>query len=225
MSAPLHRDERSTRPRRVGKWVIIASISVSILCIGTTLAGVAIHLVAPATLHAWADVGQAFGVWAAVASTAGFAVLIFTVLAQREDLRTQQDDLRQQRTALAKVQEDLHCNAEVGLSMFHLNLLEIGIRNPRLASVWPSGDTDPPEDVRSMHMYCTLILEGVWLNIRAGRYDNDDARAQLRYFFTSIAFREYWSATKTKRLMALAENGPEAAFFRLAEEVYRERRS
>ncbi|MFB9406955.1 DUF6082 family protein [Dactylosporangium matsuzakiense] len=47
-------------------------------------------------------------------------------------------------------------------------------------------------------------------------------RAQLRYFFTSRAFREYWSATRTKRLVAIADNGPEAAFFRLAEEVYRE---
>ncbi|MFI5915961.1 DUF6082 family protein [Dactylosporangium sp. NPDC051541] len=222
MSAPLYRDDRSADSQRTRRWVVIASISASMLCVGTALAGVVIQVVAPSTLHAWADVGQAFGIWAAVASTAGFALLVFTVLAQREDLRTQQEDLRRQRTALTRVEEHLRCNAEVGLSMFHLNLLEIGIRHPRLASVWPSGDINVSEDLRGTQMYCTLILEGVWLNIRAGRYDSEDARAQLRYFFTSPAFREYWSATKTKRLMAIAENGPEAAFFRLAEEVFRE---
>lgn len=197
-------------------------MSVTMPCIGTAVGGVVIEVVAPSTLRAWADIGQAFGIWAAVASTAGFALLVFTVLTQREDLRAQQEDLRQQRAAVNHVQASLHSQVDVSLSMFHMNLLEIGIRHPQLASVWPTGDVSVSDDMRGKHMYCTLILEGVWLNIRAGRYDDDDVRAQLRYFFASPAFRDYWSVTKAKRLVAITEHGPEAEFFGLAEEVYRE---
>src|SRR5262249_28263030 len=178
--------------------------------------------VSPASLQAWADVGQAFGAISAVIASAALVAVIVTFYAQQSEMRSQRAELKSQSATLARSGKELQCSSETGLSMFHLNLVKLSIENPHLAEVWPANDPTLQDNVNQQFLYCTLILEGVWLNARTGRYKEADVRANVRYLFTSPVFRQYWRATRSKRALAVATEGPESWFFEVVDEIYEE---
>jgi hypothetical protein len=174
----------------------------------------------PATLHTWADLGQAFGALSAVVAVAALGAFVLTFAAQQRETRENRRELQMQRQALARSERELHCAAETGLSMFHFKLLTLSIDNPNLAAVWPTAEPHLPHEVNQQYLYCTLILEGVWLNARAGRFNDDDIRAAVTYFFTSAVFRRYWQSFRAKRGVVAAMDGPESRYFSIVDEVY-----
>jgi hypothetical protein len=173
-------------------------------------------------LRRWADVGQACGVFSAVAAVAALAAFAVTFTAQQREAREHRAELTLQRQALADSERRLHCTAETGLSMFHFNLIALSIENPNLAAVWPTSGADAPEQLSQQYLYCTLILEGVWLNARVGRFNETDVRASVRYLLTSEVFRGYWQAFRSKREMAASTDGPESLYFSIVDELYAE---
>jgi hypothetical protein len=75
-------------------------------------------------------------------------------------------------------------------------------------------------EVNQRHLYCNAILDGVWLNERTGRFGNTDVRAAVGYLLTNEAFRDYWVSTREKRLLASTNDGPEARYFRVIDELF-----
>jgi|SRR6266516_223105 len=173
----------------------------------------------PSDLQVWAALGQA--VSAAVALVA-LGAFVFTFAAQQREAREHRIELQLQRQALVNSERELHCASETGLSMYHFKLLELSIANPHLATVWPTSDPGLPVETQQQYLYCTLIMEGVWLNARAGRFDEADVRVAVTYLLTSPVFRQYWSAVRARREAAVAADGPEAQYFRMVDEIYME---
>jgi hypothetical protein len=206
---------------RTAAWLAFASLPAALIMAGgATLGAYVADRAPPATLHTWADLGQAFGALSAIAAVAALGAFVFTFAAQQRESRENRRELQMQRQALARSERELHCAAETGLSMFHFKLLALSIDNPDLAAVWPSAEPHLPHEVNQRYLYCTLILEGVWLNARAGRFNDDDIRAAVTYLFTSPVFRKYWQAFRSKRGLAAASDGPESRYFRMVDEVY-----
>jgi hypothetical protein len=106
--------------------------------------------------------------------------------------------------------------------MYHFQLLALSINNANLAAIWPTTEPSSPDDINQQHLYCTLVLEGIWLNARVGRFNDADVRAAVTYLLTSAAFRRYWEAFRSKRALAAATNGPESQYFKIVDEIYAE---
>jgi len=174
----------------------------------------------PSDLEAWAAFGQACGAFSAVVAVVALGAFVFTFAVQQREAKEHRVELQLQRQALADSGRELHCASETGLSMYHFKLLELSIANPHLAAVWPTIDPTLPIETAQQYLYCTLVFEGVWLNARAGRYDEADVRAAVTFLLTSPLLRQYWSAVRSSREMASAVDGPEAQYFRIVDEIY-----
>jgi len=203
------------------RWLLVAAIlGAVVVALSIVIVVLLAHDTEPATLHSWADAGQAFGAVSAIVSTAALIALIVTFAAQQHELKGQRQELRLQAESLASSRQELRCTAETGLAMHHLRLLEITFHHPELGVVWPSWSTDLPVEVNQRHLYCTTILDGIWLNQRTGRFEDRDVQAAVAYMFTNEVFREHWQITRDKRMQAAAADGPEARFFRTIDEQY-----
>jgi hypothetical protein len=207
------------------RWLLVAAVlSTVVVALSIAVVLLVVHDARPETLRAWADAGQAFGAVSAIVSTAALIALIFTFAAQQHELKGQRKELQLQANSLDVSGRELRCSAETGLAMYHQRLLELTFSHPELGVVWPSWSPDLPVEVNQRRLYCNLILDGVWLNRRTGRFDDSDARAMVTYFLANAAFRDYWEATREKRRVATTEEGPEAQFFRTIDEAFNEGR-
>ena len=210
---------------RAFRWLLVAAIlSAVVVALSITIVLLVVRDARPETLHAWADAGQAFGAVSAIVAAAALIALIFTFAAQQHELKGQRKELQLQAESLALSGKELRCSAETGLASYHLRLLEISISHPELGVVWPSWSSDLPLETNQRRLYCNAILDGVWLNQRTGRFANADVRSTVAYLLTSPAFRDYWGGTREKRLLASAEDGPEAIYFRVIDELFAEYR-
>src|SRR6266487_4381663 len=196
---------------RTVAWLAFALLFAAIvLGAGVVLAGLVVDQARPNDLRIWADLGQASGAFSAIAAVAALGAFVFTFAAQQREAREHRAELRLQRQALANSESELRCAAETGLSTFHFRLLSLSIDNANLAAVWPTTEPSLPEHVNQQHLYCTLMLEGIWLNARVGRFNEADVRAAVTYLLTSPAFRSYWQAFRAKRELVTATDGPES---------------
>src|SRR5690242_4188796 len=96
---------------------IIGVFLASVLAASVALVAVVARSVPSAVLQRWADVGQAFGAFSAVVAAAALVALLLTFLAQQHEARQHRIELEGQRRAAANSERELHCCAEVGLSM------------------------------------------------------------------------------------------------------------
>lgn len=211
------RNGASRKIIRTTLWLALAALIAAVLT-GVTM--LMTDRIQRSDLRTWADVGQACGMFSAVAAVAALAAFVVTFTAQQREAREHRAELRLQCQALADSERQLHRSAETGLSMFHLNLISLGINNPNLARVWPTTSPDIPDHLSQQYQYCTLVLEGIWLNARVGRFNEADVRASVAYLLTSPVFRQYWQAFRSKREMAAAADGPESQYFATVDELY-----
>jgi len=88
------------------------------------------------------------------------------------------------------------------LRTLHLSLLEIAMRHPTLASVWPlhdfqlSPDIKDPTEALHRHLYANLILSHQELSFFLGPSSEEDMRRSLEHVLSSPAIREYWQSAK-----------------------------
>lgn len=219
----------TTRPRggtlgnvlRTSGWLLFASVLAAMITgLGTIGTALIASEAAPGDLRSWADLGQACGAFSAVAAVAALGAFVFAFSVQQREAQEHRVELRLQRQALANSQQELFRAAETGLSMFHFRLIALSIENPNLAAVWPTAEPTLPEHVNQQYLYCTLMLEGVWLNARVGRLNETDVRAAVSYLLTSPVVRQYWQAFRVKRELVSATHGPESEYFKIVDEIY-----
>lgn len=214
-------DDNVRQFRRAARWLLISAVlSAVVIAASLTVAVLVARDAQPASLHAWADVGQAFGALSAVVAAAALVALIFTFAAQQHEMREQRTELQAQNEALARSGRELRCTAETNLAMHHLELLKLSIDHPHLASVWPTWTSHVSWETNQQYRYCNLILDEVWLNYRTERLDYDDVRAAITYLAGSPTIRAYWAEARQARQSAVTADGPESAYFQLVDEVF-----
>jgi Family of unknown function (DUF6082) len=208
---------------RTVAWLVFAVLFASlVMAAGVMIATIVAGQARQNDLRTWADLGQACGAFSAITAVAALGAFVFTFSAQQREAREHRAELQLQRQALANSERELRCAAETGLSMYHFQLLALSINNTNLAAVWPATEPSSPDDIIQQNLYCTLVLEGIWLNARVGRFNDADVRAAVTYLLTSAAFRRYWEAFRSKRELAATTNGPESQYFKIVDEIYAE---
>ncbi|WP_370080557.1 DUF6082 family protein [Streptacidiphilus sp. MAP12-16] len=164
-------------------------------------------------------VGQYFDAVSAVFSGAALLLVIGNTVLQRRELRSQREELSLQREALLDSNAQLRRSAEADLRSLHMQLLRMGIDDPELAAVWPSG-SGPPER-RRQFLYANLIFSHYFLNHRLGIVTDEEVRGHLRILGQSPVFRDYWRTAAEER-SCLAADSDERRFGLIVDEVLTE---
>jgi hypothetical protein len=134
----------------------------------------------------------------------------------------QRDELRLQREALVRSQQELKRSAEADLRALHLDLIRMAIENSDLVVAWPELDANLPPERAQQYLYANLILQHYRMQLIVGDRSLEQVRAYVRFSFQSPIVRAYWAASEQARRAVNPAGTSTSEFDQLCDEVYRE---
>jgi hypothetical protein len=204
--------------RRTLNWALLCLLAtLTVVLAGLGLANLLANAAGEARWNVLAQVGESFGAVNSVFSGLALAAVVVTFWLQFTELKSQRGELTLQRESLIRTHNELYRAAEANLRRLHVDLIEMAIKDPALASVWPVGQAGLSEERTKQYLYINLIMQNLRLYVRIGT--NAELNSQIRHIFASPLVREYWKATASVRAGLSGEGSDEFLFTEVANRV------
>ncbi|MFJ4819163.1 DUF6082 family protein [Streptomyces sp. NPDC088801] len=165
-------------------------------------------------------VGDYFGGISAVFSGLALLLLVITLLFQQRELRLQRQELTLQRQELISSREELRRSARSDLRALHVQLTQMAMDDPSLASVWNDYPDETAEVVRQ-NLFANLTFGHYLLFYEWGDVTEGELLEYARTLLRSPSFQRYWEASRGAK-EGLSPDSHEGRLFRLFEQAIRE---
>ncbi|WP_449353241.1 DUF6082 family protein [Streptomyces shaanxiensis] len=163
------------------------------------------------------SLGDYFGGASAVFSGLALLMLVIALFFQQRELRSQREELTLQREELAASRAELRRSAEADLRALHIQLTQMAMADPTLASVWTTYRESPQATLRQ-HLYSNLVYAHLVLARSWDTYSDADVRAAARTMLSSDVFRHYWESTRDQK-QRMSPQSPDGQAFQLFEQT------
>jgi hypothetical protein len=157
------------------------------------------------SLNARADVGDSFGAVSALFSGLALVGIVATIYLQQRDSVSQAREANETRKALVRA-------ADANIRALHVQLIEMSMRSPDLAEVWPTLARLESEQERRQFQYVNLILSHHYLAWVTEGHSSGLVMAGIEHLMESEIVRDFWRTVREARLRGNPPGTPEAQF-------------
>lgn len=213
------RETRWNSAARFGSGLVVATIAIGFVCLasivisGWLISGVEHANGSLQNATQRSILGGYFGAVSAVFSGIALLLLVITLLFQQRELRLQRQELTLQREELIASRGELRRSATADLRGLHLQLTQMQMADPALATVWNDWPGESPSNVRQL-LFANLTYGHFMLLYEWGSSTEEEVLAHARRLVQSPSFRRYWRLSREAKA-ALPPDSAEGRFFQL----------